>query len=147
MAYIAPVSRGENSSSHGITEARDCTVRALANALEIEYPEAYKATMKYRTAKRGMTMENVIECYKKNGAISTAFYGEKMIVWTKYRGIAGQYNNKSMTIKSFMEANPFGKFIVIVRGHATVVENGQLVDTGRMKAGTRILATFKFYVD
>ena len=73
MAYIAPVSKGEISSAHGITEARDCTVRALANALEIEYPEAYKATMKYRTAGRGMTIENVIECYKKNGAVNTAF--------------------------------------------------------------------------
>jgi hypothetical protein len=147
MAYIAPVSRGENPSSHGISETRDCTVRALANALEIEYPEAHKATMKYRTKNRGMTIENVIECYKRNGAISTEFYGAKTVIWAKYRKISGVFHDKSMTIKSFMEANPFGKFIVIVRGHATVVENGQLVDTGRMKAGTRILAVFKFYVD
>ena len=147
MAYIAPVSKGENSSSHGISEARDCTVRALANALEIEYPEAHKATMKYRTKNRGMTMTNVVECYKRNGAISTAFYGAKNVAWAKRYGITGQYFDKSMTIKSFMEANPFGKFIVIVRGHATVVENGQLVDTGRMKAGTRILVVFKFYVE
>jgi hypothetical protein len=56
-----------------------------------------------------------------------SFGNSKPLVNTKYKKATGY------TLKSFMEANPVGNFVLIVQGHAVAVVNGVLYGNGDEK--------------
>jgi hypothetical protein len=119
-------------------EDRDCVVRAFMAALDIPYDQAHAWVKKElnRKDRKGTFMnaysKNIIGKTKNGKKIS--FIGshpsrsymkhsigsDKILVNKSYKKPTGY------TLKSFMENNPVGRFVLIVQGHAVAVVNGVL---------------------
>ena len=126
------------SSELARKENNDCVVRAFMCALNISYDQAHawvKNELK-RQDRKGTFMsaygKNIIGKTKNGKKISFigihpsrefmkhSFGSDKVLVNRKYKKATG------FTLKSFMEANPVGNFVLIVQGHAVAVVNGVL---------------------
>ena len=126
------------SSELALKETNDCVVRAFMCALNLSYDQAHawvKNELK-RQDRKGTFMsaygKNVIGKTKNGKKISFigihpsrefmkhSFGSDKVLVNRKYKKATG------FTLKSFMEANPVGNFVLIVQGHAVAVVNGVL---------------------
>jgi len=126
------------SSELAKKETNDCVVRAFMCALNLSYDQAHawvKNELK-RQDRKGAFMnaygKNIIGKTKNGKKISFmgihpsrefmkySFGSSKPLVNTKYKKATG------FTLKSFMEANPVGNFVLIVQGHAVAVVNGVL---------------------
>ena len=119
-------------------EDKDCVVRAFMAALDIPYDQAHAWVKKElnRKDRKGTFMnaysKNIIGKTKNGKKIS--FIGshpsrsymkhsigsDKILVNKSYKKPTGY------TLKSFMENNPVGRFVLIVQGHAVAVVNGVL---------------------
>jgi len=126
------------SSNLGSNETNDCVVRAFMCALDLSYDQAHAWVKKElkRVDRKGTYMssysKNIIGKTKKGKKIS--FMGvhpsrefmkhsigsNKILVNKKYKKQTGY------TLKSFMENNPVGRFVLIVQGHAVAVVDGVL---------------------
>lgn len=104
-------------------EYRDCTVTAVATAFNLHYNEAHDFMSQW--------------CERKNRRgvyFKTAFEGSHL--WYKtteipYKGSRwdGDYNKENnITVGQFLEQNPTGTFIVLVRGHAFAIKDGVVYD-------------------
>ena len=126
------------SSELGKKETNDCVVRAFMVALDLPYDKAhawvkkelnrvdYKGTLMYVYSK------NIIGKTKNGKKIS--FMGvhpsrkfmkysvgsDKILINKSYKKPTGY------TLKSFMENNPVGRFVLIIQGHAVAVVDGVL---------------------
>ena len=126
------------SSELGKKETNDCVVRAFMCALNMSYDQAhnYIKTKMNRKDGKGTYVnayaKNIIGATKNGMKISfigthpskafmkTSFGSDKVLVNRKYKKPTG------FTLKSFMEAHPVGRFVLIVQGHAVAVVNGVL---------------------
>jgi len=125
------------SSELAKKEDNDCVVRAFMCALDIPYNQAHAWVKKElkRQDRKGTFMyaysKNIIGKTKNGKKIS--FIGahpsrnmkysvgsNKVLVNKQYKKATGY------TLKSFMENNPVGRFVLIVQGHAVAVVNGVL---------------------
>jgi hypothetical protein len=80
--------------------------------------------------------------YKEAGAFNVTYYGKRMAKMSMEHAVT--YRDKGMTLKTFLADNPKGRHVVIVRGHALAVVNGNTVDVFSSKAGMRVIASFTF---
>ena len=127
------------SSELAKKETNDCVVKAFMVALNISYVQAHtyiKEKMRRQDHKGTYTSahaRNVINKTKNGKKItfigthpSKAFLGtsicgtKKILANTQYKKPTGY------TLKSFMENNPVGRFVLIVQGHAVAVVDGVL---------------------
>ena len=126
------------SSELALKETNDCVVRAFMCALNLSYDQAHAWVKKElkRQDRKGTYMgahgKNIIGKTKNGKKISFigihpsrefmkhSFGSDKVLVNRKYKKATG------FTLKSFMEANPVGNFVLIVQGHAVAVVNGVL---------------------
>jgi hypothetical protein len=136
--FVDTIKIANESSKLGKNETNDCVVRAFAAALDLPYDKAHAWVKKElkRKDRKGTFMnlygKNIISKTKNGKKIS--FIGshpsrdfmkysigsDKILVNTKYKTKTGY------TLKSFMENNPVGRFVLIVQGHAVAVVNGVL---------------------
>ena len=119
-------------------EDNDCVVRAFMAALDISYDQAHawiKKNMSREDRKGTYTGYAIkrVEGKTKNG-YKIKFMGlnptkeywknvvgnNKILCNPKYKKATGY------TLKSFMENNPVGRFVLIVQGHAVAVIDGVL---------------------
>jgi hypothetical protein len=126
-----------DSSGLAKTEDNDCVVKAFMCALDIPYDQAHawvKKELKRQDRKATFMnafCKNIIGKTKNGKKIS--FIGahpsrnmkfsvgsNKVLVNTQYKKPTGY------TLKSFMESNPVGRFVLVVQGHAVAVVNGVL---------------------
>jgi|GEM_PF-1444196 len=135
--YVDTMKLADSQSEISKKEDKDCVVRAFMAALDIPYDKAHawvkkelgrkdrKGTYTYAYAK------NIIGKTKNSYKIS--FIGahpscnmqysvgsNKVLVNRQYKKQTGY------TLKSFMENNPVGRFVLIVQDHAVAVVNGVL---------------------
>jgi hypothetical protein len=97
-------------------ERRDCTVKAIALAAGLEYVEALEALASAgRKSKRGAS------CIVIKRALDTL--GIRVYEHAPRKGGGGQY-----TVKTIPRVLPAGKHIVIVKGHALAVVDGEVLD-------------------
>ena len=119
-------------------ENNDCVVKAFMVALDLPYDKAHayiKNKMKRQDRKGTYTnayAKNIINTTKNGYKISFmgihpsrefmkySFGSSKPLVNKNYKKPTGY------TLKSFMENNPVGRFVLIVQGHAVAVVNGVL---------------------
>jgi hypothetical protein len=117
-------------------ENNDCVVRAFMAALDIPYDQSHAWVKKelHRIDKRGTLLNlygvKIIGKTKNGKKISfigthpsknySSFGNKKVLTNKKYKKPTGY------TLKSFMENNPVGRFVLIVQGHAVAVINGVL---------------------
>ena len=127
------------SSELAKKETNDCVVKAFMIALNISYDQAHayiKDKMKRIDLKGTYTSayaKNIVNTTKNGKKItfigthpSRAFMSDS-ISGTKKILANKQYKKPTgYTLKSFMENNPVGSFVLIVQGHAVAVVNGVL---------------------
>ena len=126
------------SSELALKETNDCVVRAFMCALNMSYDQTHNYIKTKMNRKDGngtyvnAYAKNIIGATKNGLKISfigthpsrsfmkTSFGSDKVLVNKKYKKPTGY------TLKSFMENNPVGRFVLIVQGHAVAVVNGVL---------------------
>jgi len=127
------------SSELAKKETNDCVVKAFMIALNISYDQAHayiKDKMKRIDLKGTYTSayaKNIVNTTKNGKKItfigthpSRAFMSDS-IGGTKKILANKQYKKPTgYTLKSFMENNPVGSFVLIVQGHAVAIVNGVL---------------------
>jgi hypothetical protein len=136
--FVNSIQMSKRQSEIAKKEDRDCVVRAFMAALDIPYDQAHAWVKKElnRKDRKGTFMnaysKNIIGKTKNGKKIS--FIGshpsrsymkhsigsDKILINKSYKKPTGY------TLKSFMENNPVGRFVLIVQGHAVAVVNGVL---------------------
>lgn len=107
-------------------EHRDCTVRALASSTLTRYEDAHAALeLAGRKDGHGVYMEKLIKNHK------IPFYKFHRVTRTK------------QTLGRFIKSHPTGMFLAIKRGHAFAINNGAVVDMGKMGAKCIILSAWR----
>jgi len=143
--YFVDSNRLANASSElSQKENNDCVVRAFMCALNISYDQAHawvkkelkrqdnKGTYTYAYAKNilGKTKNGKKICFMgahPSQNMKHAVGSDKVLANPKYKKKTGY------TLKSFMEDNPVGRFVLIVKGHAVAVVNGVLYGNSNEK--------------
>lgn len=89
-----------------LKEKNDCTVRALANALEIQYIEAYGMMIGAgRKARKGFNSRPL------------------------YNSLGQRFDRPGMTVANYVKfVIPAGNWIVEIKGHVFAVVNGVVID-------------------
>ena len=135
------VARERSATGLAQRENNDCVVKAFMCALDCNYETAHKfiADKMKRENRKGtytyMFAKNVIN-KTKNGKRIT-FIGAHPSKEFMQKNVAGSKNKKVLanpkykkptgfTLKSFIENNPVGRFVLIVEGHAVACINGVL---------------------
>jgi len=143
MSYLS-VSRKYSSFNSELakSEKNDCFVRALAVAADIDYNTAHSTAKevflrKEKTGTSGVLIWSIFDKATKAGMkigqkkVDVRVLG-KAELKNKYK-VKGEIIWRKKTLKSFIESNPRGRFIVTVAGHALSVINGELQDWDSMK--------------
>lgn len=127
-------------------ETNDCTVRALAAAADIHYSLAHLLMAKHgRKPRKGTYHETQVKAYTEAGGRLAAIVGNTKGARYRARMVEDAVPHlKGMTLKTFLESTPTGRFVCIMRGHAFAVVEGKLADAGPLRAGVRIQAIYRF---
>jgi len=136
--FVDTIKMSSEQSELAKKENNDCVVRAFMSALDIPYDQAHawikkhmnridrKGTYTYAYAKNiiGKTKNNkkvdYIGVHPDKSFINHRVGSNKILINPKYKKQTGY------TLKSFIENNPVGRFVLIVQGHAVAVVNGVL---------------------
>ena len=104
-----------------LRESLDCTVSAIAVAFEWSYEKAH-SHMKQKMGRRDRGCSYGFE-EKLEGSLEGT---GSSIETQKIKG----YNRKGkiVTLRRFIESNPEGNWIILVRGHALAVKDGVIYD-------------------
>jgi hypothetical protein len=136
--FINTIRMSQKQSEIAKKEDNDCVVRAFMAALDISYDQAHawvKKSMNREDRKGTYTGQAIqkIEGKVKNGyQIKFMGLNPAKTHWKKMTGsnktlINPKYKKQTgYTLKSFMENNQVGRFVLVVQGHAVAVVNGVL---------------------
>lgn len=124
-------------------EAKDCTVRALANAAGMPYKLAHRIMSKAgRKQGKGMYFEPLHDVYSRLGFRLLGVYGD-----TKEAKYIGRFlqmdRQQGMTLAKAMNRLQQGRYIVKVSGHVFAVVDGKVLDYGDNPAGSRVQALYR----
>ena len=118
-------------------EDNDCGVRALTEAANITYAESHSFWSKLgRQNKHGVYFrwfdkfleENDGYCFGKQVTETTfPYYQHETHKWDDSKWEYIRYT-KRMNVKTFIQQNPTGRFIVLSRGHAKAIIDGVVHD-------------------
>jgi hypothetical protein len=125
---------GYSDSTIAKTEKNDCVVRAISSAFEMHYDEAHKLVAKiwFRKNREGTRnfvggMRHMVDHKITINGKSFDNMGDtlgRMKYDVKSKGIVVKRN---MTTGTFIKKYPAGKYLVVVRGHAFSIIDGQVV--------------------
>ena len=138
--------KATNGSAIAKQERNDCFVKASATAFDIPYDQAHnwvKENFNREDGKGTFAVPVVLGAYSKHhfpqfGQLSL-FGGGGKTVYVKCLGKepkqGGNLTNPSythkkvaFTVKTFADHHPTGTYILLVRGHALVVKDGNIID-------------------
>ena len=126
------------SSELGKKENNDCVVRAFAAAFDLSYDQAHAWVKKElnRKDRKGTFVSayckniigktkngkkiNYIGAHPSRNFLKYSIGSDKILVNPNYKTKTGY------TLKSFLENNRTGRFVLVVQGHAVAVVNGVL---------------------
>jgi hypothetical protein len=125
---------GYSDSTIAKTESNDCVVRAIASSFEMSYDDSHKFVAKiwFRRNREGTRnfvgglrhMSN--NKVKINGKLFETMGNEYGHVSYEVK-VKGQMVKRNMTTGAFIKKYPVGKYLVVVRGHAFSIIDGQVV--------------------
>ena len=136
--FVDTIKLAKKQSDLAKKENNDCVVRAFMAALDIPYDQAHawvKKNMNREDRKGTYTGKaiKIVEGKTKNGyQIKFMGLNPAKIHWKEMTGsnktlVNPKYKKQTgYTLKSFMENNQVGRFVLIVQGHAVAVVNGVL---------------------
>lgn len=125
-------------------ERNDCTVRALANATGVHYEAAHALAKHFgRPNKRGLFTHLAHDMYTAAGFKCLGIYGKsrRTAAISRHRAVV---THSGLTLEKAMPMLQQGRFVVLVTGHALAVVNGQIIDKGHNKAGTRVTSIYQW---
>lgn len=141
MQKVQAISRGATCLNE--VEAKDCTVRALANAGEMSYAEAHAVLKKHgRKERKGAFFNTMKAAYEESGFVLEGVYGRTSsarFVANESKRIAG----KGITLGNLISSLASGNYIVNTTGHAVAVVNARIIDTFDNPAGKRVISLFR----
>jgi hypothetical protein len=125
---------GYSDSTIAKTESNDCVVRAIASSFEMSYDDSHKFVAKiwFRRNREGTRnfvggLRHMINNkIKINGKLFETMGNEYGHVSYEVK-VKGQMVKRNMTTGTFIKKYPVGKYLVVVRGHAFSIINGQVV--------------------
>tara|TARA_B100000900_G_C20569778_1_gene712759 strand:- start:1202 stop:1726 length:525 start_codon:yes stop_codon:yes gene_type:complete len=129
--------KGYNNSKIASGEKQDCVVRAMASALDVDYDSAHglvKSTMNRENNKGTKNFEIVkaMRKFKKEGLeIAGKKFDVDLLGKSRIRNtykLHGELIDRKKTVKSFIQDNDKGTFVVLVSKHAFTVKDGVLID-------------------
>jgi hypothetical protein len=136
--FVDTIKISRRQSEIAKKEDNDCVVRAFMAALDIPYDQSHawiKKNMK-REDRKGTYTGNAVQTVEgktKNGyqikfmGLNPAKQGWKRLVGSNKTLTNPKYKKQTgYTLKSFMENNQVGRFVLVVQGHAVAVVNGVL---------------------
>lgn len=138
---------GYSDSSIAKTESNDCVVRAIASAFEMHYDEAHHfVKLKFRRENRRGTrffvggMRRMVEDKITINGKSFDNMGDSLGRMKYDVKSKGQIIKRNMTTGTFIKKYPVGKYLVVVRGHAFSIIDGQVVgNTGDATMKKRVI--------
>ncbi len=129
--------KGISSSKIAKKEKNDCFVRALAAATDQDYDTAHEVVKSTfgRKAKKGTNNLDIVTQMLKaeKDGLKVGKTDYRVNVLGKYRitncyKLHGQIIDRKKTVKSFIQDNPKGNYIVTVSKHAFALKDGKLID-------------------
>lgn len=123
-------------------EHRDCVVRALTNVSGKSYDEIHALLKKHGRKDRCGTYWEVSDKAMQELGYESVYMGTSRAArwYGKSKGLPYERTNK--TLQTLVKELPRGKFVVFIRGHATALLDGKIVDTFDNKANARVIAIF-----
>ena len=129
--------KGINQSKIAKNENNDCFVRALAAASDSSYDDTHQVVSKVfnRLPKKGTQNLDIITqmlLAEKNGlqigntTFKVNILGKSRL--TNVYKLKGNIYNRKKTVKSFIQDNPTGSYVVTVSNHALCIKDGKLID-------------------
>ena len=120
------------SAAIGATRAgehNDCMVRAVTNVTGKSYDEVHAIMKKFGRKDRCGTPWYVCAAVMNHLGFEGIAIGKNRTASYMKRVHGMQHEQKGVTLKRLTQDLPRGKFVVIVRGHATALVNGNIIDT------------------
>jgi hypothetical protein len=137
---------GYNESATAKGETNDCVVRAIASTFGLKYDESHKfVSDEFGRQPRKGTFGTSIKLSNRDNILGTKY---KIIPKQdlKYPGSARHQMNgggpTAITLSRFLEKNPKGKYLIIVKQHAFSIINGVVI--GNSNDGSRLRAKILF---
>lgn len=132
------------ASDFNLEDKNDCAIRAIANVSFLKrYPDFRQRMMELgRRLNRGTQWHIIDTVYRENGASSITLWGkagQRLKHLIEYNHV-----NEGITLANFIKRHPKGRYVVLVRGHALALINGEIVDTINNRAGKRVMASYHF---
>jgi hypothetical protein len=125
---------GYSDSTIAKTEKNDCVVRAIASSFEMNYDEAHKLVAKIWFRKNREGTRNFVGGMRHMVDHKITINGKSFdnmgntLGHMKYDVKSkGQIVKRNMTTGTFIKKYPVGKYLVVVRGHAFSIIDGQVV--------------------
>jgi hypothetical protein len=125
---------GYSDSTIAKNETNDCVVRAISSSFEMHYDEAHQfVKVKFNRQNRkgtsffvGGLRRMINDKIKINGKSFQTMGNEYGHVSYEVK-VKGQMVKRNMTTGTFIKRYPVGKYLVVVRGHAFSIIDGQVV--------------------
>lgn len=151
MKYIACNTSGvyAKNAAGGLEVRKDCTIRALCNVTGKDYNRTLVEFIADGfNMKSGGQFNTFHRRYRAAGLSVFGTYGTTHAAkyFASMLRITGEpvYQQPGITLENFIKKYPVGKYILIYRGHAMAVVNGQAIDTFNSPAGKRIVLAYKY---
>ena len=138
---------GYSDSVIAKNETNDCVVRAISSAFEMHYDEAHQfVKVKFGRENRKGTrffvggMRRMVEDKVKINGNSFESMGNEYGHVSYEVKVKGQMVKRNMTTGTFIKKYPVGKYLVVVRGHAFSIIDGNVVGNyGDAKMKKRVI--------
>lgn len=135
-------------------EKNDCMVRAVATAADISYRTAHEFCKNVfgRVEKRGTNNMNIVTQMLSAETSGIELEGKKFGVRVLGRDkiknrykLKGEIIYRQKTLKSFIQTNNKGTYLVMIANHALTVKDGEVFDwsSNRFKPTTKVQAAYE----
>lgn len=140
--FVQPIANGKFSVK--FSENKDCTVRALANASDLSYEECHSIFEMYgRKRKFGCKIAIFDKVYQQCGFELVDVFGTTDAA-KHYRFYKNIHDiSKGITLGKVVDVLHEGSYIVLIRGHALAIVDGEVIDTFASRAGSKVVAIYK----
>jgi hypothetical protein len=131
------------SGTSNATEARDCTVRALANLGIYDYAEAHSMlSAAGRRFRCGATRKVYHKAYSKAGLKLVGVFGKTARAYDMEK-VSGVKRQEGISLGRLLHSLTNGRFIVMITGHAVAVVDGKIIDKTALKPGSSAFALYE----
>lgn len=135
--YASKEIKGYSNSEIAKSEKNDCFVRAIAAATDVKYDVAHTFVKENfnredKKGTEGIFISTQMMKFEEEGMnIDGIDFSVKVLptdkITNKYK-LYGEIVKRKKTVKSFIQSNPKGTFVVGVSKHAFTIKDGVLID-------------------